>query len=63
MRVVRRGRPPAPDGSVREVLVDGAWRHRHITANGIRFHLATGVGFAPDRPLVLLLHGFGEFWW
>lgn len=63
MRSVRRGRPPAPDGSVREVLVDGPWRHREITANGIRFHLVTGLGFTRDRPLVVLLHGFAEFWW
>ena len=56
-------RPPAPDGSVREILIDGPWRHREITANGIRFHLATGSAFSRDRPLVVLLHGFGEFWW
>ena len=59
----RRGRPAAPDDSVRAVLIEGSWRHREITANGIRFHLATGRSFTRDRPLVLLLHGFGEFWW
>lgn len=59
----RRRRPAAPDGSVREVLIEGPWRHREIVAHGIRFHLATGTGFTRDRPLVLLLHGFGEFWW
>lgn len=63
MRRVGRGRPPAPEWSVREVLVEGPWRHRQLTAHGIRFHLATGPGFTRDRPLVLLLHGFGEFWW
>ncbi|AHH93687.1 alpha/beta fold hydrolase [Kutzneria albida] len=37
----------------------GAWRHRDVSANGIRLHLAeSGTG-----PLVLLLHGFPEFWW
>lgn len=47
----------APDESV--VLVDGPWTHRTITANGQRFHVAeTGSG-----PLVLLLHGFPQFWW
>ena len=56
-------RPPAPDWSVREVLIEGPWKHREITANGIRFHLATGLTFTRDRPLVLLLHGFAEFWW
>jgi pimeloyl-ACP methyl ester carboxylesterase len=48
---------------MREVLIDGPWQHRQLTAHGIRFHLATGLGFSRDRPLVLLLHGFGEFWW
>jgi pimeloyl-ACP methyl ester carboxylesterase len=51
--------PPPPDGSV--VLVDGPWSHREVTANGIRFHVAE-CGPA-DGPLVLLLHGFPEFWW
>lgn len=41
------------------VLVDGPWTHRDISANGIRFHAAE----AGSGPLVLLLHGFPEFWW
>src|SRR6266545_5598368 len=46
-----------PDASV--VLVDGPWSHRDVAANGARFHVAElGSG-----PLVLLLHGFPEFWW
>ena len=36
---------------------------RDIAANGIRFHVALGEQFSPRRPLVVLLHGFGEFWW
>ncbi|MEP6463207.1 MAG: alpha/beta fold hydrolase [Frankiaceae bacterium] len=41
------------------VLLDGPWTHRDISANGARFHAAEyGSG-----PLVLLLHGFPEFWW
>jgi pimeloyl-ACP methyl ester carboxylesterase len=41
------------------VEVPGRWRHRHVAANGARFHVAeSGSG-----PLVLLLHGFPEFWW
>jgi pimeloyl-ACP methyl ester carboxylesterase len=41
------------------VLVDGPWLHRTVDANGIRLHIAeAGTG-----PLVLLLHGFPEFWW
>lgn len=43
------------------VLVDGPWSHREVTANGARFHVAE---YGPaDGPLVLLLHGFPEFWW
>jgi pimeloyl-ACP methyl ester carboxylesterase len=42
-----------------EVLLEGPWRHRFVAANGARFHVAEcGTG-----PLVLLLHGFPQFWW
>jgi pimeloyl-ACP methyl ester carboxylesterase len=41
------------------VLAEGPWEHRFVSANGSRFHVAElGSG-----PLVLLLHGFPEFWW
>lgn len=43
------------------VLVDGPWEHRWVNANGIRFHVAE-CG-PPGGPLVVLLHGFPEFWW
>jgi pimeloyl-ACP methyl ester carboxylesterase len=43
------------------VLVDGPWRHRDVTASGLRFHVAEHG--PSDGPLVLLLHGFPEFWW
>ena len=40
-------------------MVDGPWSHRDVSANGIRLHVAElGQG-----PLVVLLHGFPEFWW
>ena len=46
-----------PDASV--VAVPGPWEHRLVAANGARFHVAElGAG-----PMVLLLHGFPEFWW
>jgi pimeloyl-ACP methyl ester carboxylesterase len=49
--------PGAPDSSV--VLVEGPWAHRIVRANGIALHVAElGAG-----PLVLLLHGFPQFWW
>ncbi|MEP6851078.1 MAG: alpha/beta hydrolase [bacterium] len=41
------------------VLVPGPWTHRTVRANGIALHVAElGSG-----PLVLLLHGFPQFWW
>jgi pimeloyl-ACP methyl ester carboxylesterase len=49
--------PGAPDSSI--VLLDGPWSHRVVRANGIALHVAeAGTG-----PLVLLLHGFPQFWW
>jgi pimeloyl-ACP methyl ester carboxylesterase len=48
---------PGPD----PVEIAGPWQHRHVAANGARFHVAE-AGPA-DGPLVLLLHGFPEFWW
>ena len=39
----------------------GPWSDRYVAANGARFHC---VGAGPDDgPLVLLLHGFPQFWW
>jgi pimeloyl-ACP methyl ester carboxylesterase len=49
-------RQPADEACV---MVDGAWTHRFVSANGSRFHVAE-IG---SGPLVLLLHGFPEFWW
>jgi pimeloyl-ACP methyl ester carboxylesterase len=64
-----------PDPSV--VYIDGPWRHLQVHANGIRFHVVEAErsqadrGYRTDadddgradRPLVILLHGFGSFWW
>lgn len=49
--------PQAPDPST--VRFPGPWTHRDVSANGIRLHVAE----AGEGPMVLLLHGFGEFWW
>jgi len=57
------GTPP-PDPSVTRIA--GPWRHMDVHANGIRFHVveANPTGDASDeQPLVILLHGFGSFWW
>ena len=46
-----------PDAT--SVLLPGPWNHRSISANGVGLHMAeAGTG-----PLVLLLHGFPQFWW
>ncbi|WP_137725529.1 alpha/beta fold hydrolase [Prescottella subtropica] len=50
-----------PDPST--VRFDGPWTHRDIHANGIRIHIAETGPSRPDAPLVVLLHGFGDFWW
>ncbi|MBW0092889.1 alpha/beta fold hydrolase [Pseudonocardia sp. KRD-188] len=47
----------APDPS--SVRVPGPWSHREVSANGIRQHVVE----CGDGPLVVLLHGFPEFWW
>jgi pimeloyl-ACP methyl ester carboxylesterase len=42
-----------------EIQIPGPWRHSGVSANGIRLHtVESGQG-----PLVVLLHGFPEFWW
>jgi pimeloyl-ACP methyl ester carboxylesterase len=41
------------------IFVDGPWSHRSVSANGTRFHIAE----SGEGPLVLLLHGFPQFWW
>ncbi|MGC5246695.1 alpha/beta fold hydrolase [Gordonia sp. DT219] len=51
----------APDPS--SVRLPGVWRHLDVRANGLRFHAVEVDEPVADRPLVLLLHGFGEFWW
>jgi pimeloyl-ACP methyl ester carboxylesterase len=42
-------------------LLEPSWRERMLRMNGIDFHIVE----AGERgaPLVLLLHGFSEFWW
>ncbi len=52
----RSGRSPQSEASV---YLDGPWSHRSVSANGTRFHIAE----SGDGPLVLLLHGFPQFWW
>jgi pimeloyl-ACP methyl ester carboxylesterase len=55
---------PDPSGVVE---VPGPWQHKHVAANGARFHVVEALfgdrATDADAPLVLLLHGFPEFWW
>jgi pimeloyl-ACP methyl ester carboxylesterase len=48
-----------PAGGDASIYLSGPWTHRTISANGTRFHLAE----CGEGPLVLLLHGFPQFWW
>jgi pimeloyl-ACP methyl ester carboxylesterase len=41
------------------VMLEGPWNHRFVNANGTRLHVVE----AGSGPLVLLLHGFPEFWY
>jgi len=57
-----------PDPSVTRIA--GPWRHLDVHANGIRFQCVEALSSDLDdetpptaRPLVILLHGFGSFWW
>ncbi|MGI9123511.1 MAG: alpha/beta fold hydrolase [Mycobacterium sp.] len=56
-----------PDPSVTRIA--GPWRHLDVHANGIRFQCVEALSGDDDdtpptaRPLVIMLHGFGSFWW
>jgi len=56
-----------PDPSVTRIA--GPWRHHDVHANGIRFQCVEAQPDPEDdtpptsRQLVILLHGFGSFWW
>ena len=51
--------PPDGQPDATSVLLPGPWTHRDISANGVRLHVAE----AGSGPLVLLLHGYPQFWW
>lgn len=44
-------------------LDDDRIAHRFVYVNGIRMHLAEWANADPAAPLVVLLHGFPEFWY
>lgn len=45
------------------MTLPGPWTHRLIQANGAQFHVATMGEYSNERPLVLLVHGFPQYWW
>ncbi|QDQ98965.1 alpha/beta fold hydrolase [Tomitella fengzijianii] len=51
----------APDPST--VRHDGPWRHLDVRGNGIRLHAVQAGPDDADAPLVVLVHGFGQYWW
>ena len=40
-------------------VLEGPWKHDYITVNGVRLHYVT----QGEGPLMLMLHGFPEFWY
>jgi pimeloyl-ACP methyl ester carboxylesterase len=40
-------------------VLEGTWQHDYIVSNGIRLHYVT----QGEGPLMLMLHGFPEFWY
>ena len=48
---------PTPPPSAEDL--PGPWAHREAVVNGVRLHYAE----AGQGPLVVLLHGFPEFWY
>lgn len=40
-------------------VLEGTWKHEYIVSNGIRLHYVT----QGEGPLMLMLHGFPEFWY
>lgn len=50
-------------GGDRTIELPGSWSHRYVAANGARFHIAETPTEKRASRVVLLLHGFPEFWW
>jgi pimeloyl-ACP methyl ester carboxylesterase len=40
-------------------IPSGSWKHEYITTNGVKLHYVT----QGEGPLMLMLHGFPEFWY
>ncbi|MDZ8110257.1 MAG: alpha/beta hydrolase [Nostoc sp. DedQUE12a] len=40
-------------------VIEASWQHQYITTNGVKLHYVT----QGEGPLMLMLHGFPEFWY
>ncbi|MBC6435319.1 alpha/beta fold hydrolase, partial [Nostoc sp. HG1] len=40
-------------------VIELTWKHEYITTNGVKLHYVT----QGEGPLMLMLHGFPEFWY
>jgi epoxide hydrolase 4 len=40
-------------------VLEGPWKHQYIVSNGVKLHYVT----QGEGPLLLMLHGFPEFWY
>lgn len=47
----------------RAISIPGPWEHRYIQAAGAQFHAAHTGEHHDDRPLVVFVHGFPQYWW
>ena len=45
------------------VTLTGPWHHRLVRASGAQFHIAAAGTLTDGAPLVLLIHGFPQYWY
>ncbi|QJC22535.1 alpha/beta fold hydrolase [Arcanobacterium buesumense] len=45
------------------ITLPGPWEHRLIHANGAQFHIVSAGQYSDTKPLVVLVHGFPQYWW
>lgn len=55
--------PHSPPSDSDVALPRGPWRHEMVASGGSRFHVALAGPADRLAPLVVLLHGFPQFWW
>jgi epoxide hydrolase 4 len=48
-----------PENKINQLTITETWQHKFIVTNGIRIHYV----IQGEGPLIVLLHGFPEFWY